>query len=964
MRSKLAGMATLLVAGLCVAPPGPAAEAAPATPLAGWTAVVLPLPNGAVAFDDLRDQLLVGVSASVPGIGNRLVEVDPVTGALGRSVVVVGDPSAIAVSDDGSRAYVGFKGASQIAEVDLTDFTVAQRFPLPGGRESLLAEDLEVQPGRPDVLVASLRNRCCSPRHEGVAVFEDGVPRPATTQGHTGANRLTWGPDADTLYGYNNETTEFGLRTLTVDADGIHEGPVTENRISGFGVDIEWFGGLVTGTSGQVVDPEAGALVGSYRNSGVIELEANATWFAGTGSGQGLVKYDPVTRLPVDSMSAPTGEARDLVDTGVGLAAAGPTRVVLMGPSVTGAEFELPAPPASSLRLADTTSVALDANRIVGSPDGERLYAITTPDDTQPQELVEVDARSGQRLRHLFLGGDPISLAVSDDDQLAVVGHRDAEFVTEVDLATFTVRRKVRLPDARQPVVAGDIEIPPGHADRYLVALRRLGISPPHGGVIAVRDGQVLDDRTPDHTGPSELVFTDDPAVAYGYNQYTTGFGFYTVDVDDDGARIRSEADGFLGGFHLRLVSADGFVYASDGSVIDEEVPIVTGRFPQNGLVAPYADGNRAFLVSLRRLAEVRLRDQTTVGTHPNFIATNVVDVAMAGATLAIASDGELRLVPAGEVPPAAPRRVRAHMVSGGVSVRWEPPVDDDGGPITGYRILRDGDTAGEVPASETTFLDPSGAEGDEYVVVPLTAEGEGVRSEPVVAVDDDQPPTVEILAPTPGTQVFVGERIVAEYQCRDEQGGSGVASCEGPVHPGEDVDTMTPGHHTFSVVATDDAGNRAEAEVEYDVVARRCFGRAVTVDRNLRQLPTNGPDVILGTPGDEEINGRQGDDVVCGGGGQDLLIGAEGADVLLGGADRDFLYGSDGTDRLEGGPGRDQLYGGRGNDHLSGAVADDHLEGGDGNDLLIGGADLDRCDGQGGRADVARTCERRTGIP
>jgi Ca2+-binding RTX toxin-like protein len=66
---------------------------------------------------------------------------------------------------------------------------------------------------------------------------------------------------------------------------------------------------------------------------------------------------------------------------------------------------------------------------------------------------------------------------------------------------------------------------------------------------------------------------------------------------------------------------------------------------------------------------------------------------------------------------------------------------------------------------------------------------------------------------------------------------------------------------------------------------------------------PTNGNDLIIGTSGDDNINGGAGDDCILGGDGNDTLNGGAGRDVLLGGP---------GDDALDGGGGNpDACYGG-----------------------------------------------------
>src|SRR5687768_6992600 len=103
MRARSRIVAGLLAAALS-APAAMAPASAAADPMTTWQTVVVGLPNGAIAPDPARGTLLVGVADSVPVLGNHLVELDPETGELGRSVFVGSQPSEIAVADNGSRA--------------------------------------------------------------------------------------------------------------------------------------------------------------------------------------------------------------------------------------------------------------------------------------------------------------------------------------------------------------------------------------------------------------------------------------------------------------------------------------------------------------------------------------------------------------------------------------------------------------------------------------------------------------------------------------------------------------------------------------------------------------------------------------------------------------------------------------------------------------------------------------------
>ncbi len=105
----------------------------------------------------------------------------------------------------------------------------------------------------------------------------------------------------------------------------------------------------------------------------------------------------------------------------------------------------------------------------------------------------------------------------------------------------------------------------------------------------------------------------------------------------------------------------------------------------------------------------------------------------------------------------------------------------------------------------------------------------------------------------------------------------------------------------------------------------------------------------IVGTNGDDILNGTSGRDFVYGGGGNDHIRLYEGDDIGSGGTGDDAVWGDEDRDLLIGGLGRDKLYGGTQDDSVSGDAGDDELMGEDGNDVLSGGRGSDRLIGGAG---------------
>ena len=114
----------------------------------------------------------------------------------------------------------------------------------------------------------------------------------------------------------------------------------------------------------------------------------------------------------------------------------------------------------------------------------------------------------------------------------------------------------------------------------------------------------------------------------------------------------------------------------------------------------------------------------------------------------------------------------------------------------------------------------------------------------------------------------------------------------------------------------------------------------------------TVGLNLILGTEGNDVLNGDALDNSIIGLAGDDDLFGGDGNDYLRGDEGRDDLFGDAGDDVLDGGLGFDTLTGGAGNDTLIAGTNDgsgSRLFGGDGDDIHITGDGRDILDGGDG---------------
>ncbi len=263
--------------------------------------------------------------------------------------------------------------------------------------------------------------------------------------------------------------------------------------------------------------------------------------------------------------------------------------------------------------------------------------------------------------------------------------------------------------------------------------------------------------------------------------------------------------------------------------------------------------------------------------------------------------------------------------------------VDDGNGEAAVFR--REGLTL--VPVGQVLTSDAGGEFG---VSVGISADGDTV----VVGAHIGVPragATGQALVFEFDGRVWTQVLAVDAEQVEDRLGAAAAIS--------DDGNTVAVGAHRFFLSGVGEVEvYRASAAIQ------TCAGLVVTVDIGAGQLPTTGDDVILGTPGNDIINGFAGSDTICGGQGDDILIGADGADFIFGGAGddlvqgnngNDFLVGGNGADRIIGENGNDRIFGGGGNDILNGDNGADRIAGGPGNDRLFGGDGADRLFGNVG---------------
>lgn len=216
------------------------------------------LPTNDVLYDGKRQRLYASIPSLAKEIGNRVISLDPSTGAIDWQLTVGNEPNKLAISDNSRYLYVGVDGEGVVRRIDLDDLTADLHFSLGSTQNSkpFTAYDMEVLPGNPYAVAVSR-----SP-FGGIVIYDNGVSRANVgtlnggSFGYTSKNDIEFefSPTATRLYA----TDRNFFNWMAVDASGvIPETPIHDSKLQLYLTDFKFDGKYLHLSTGRVFDPEA-----------------------------------------------------------------------------------------------------------------------------------------------------------------------------------------------------------------------------------------------------------------------------------------------------------------------------------------------------------------------------------------------------------------------------------------------------------------------------------------------------------------------------------------------------------------------------------------------------------------------------------------------------------------------------------------------------------------------------------
>lgn len=262
-----------------------------------------------IAYSPITGMLYASVPSTGGQYGNHLIVIDPKAGAVVNSVFAGSEPNKLAMTNDGRYLYVGVDGAASVKRFVLATLTSDISISLGSDNNGpYTAEDIAPIPGRPNIVAISRRNSCCSPRHEAVVLFDNGIQLPNVTPRTSETNEIEAGDDGVSLYGYNNETSGFQFRQLYIDSNGVYISSSEPNTFGAYSLKIRYSAGRVYASNGKIVEAANGNPVGIFSLGGfadgiAVDKRNSRVLFV---MGSSLKAFRTTTFQPIGTVNLPT----------------------------------------------------------------------------------------------------------------------------------------------------------------------------------------------------------------------------------------------------------------------------------------------------------------------------------------------------------------------------------------------------------------------------------------------------------------------------------------------------------------------------------------------------------------------------------------------------------------------------------------------------------------------------------
>jgi hypothetical protein len=716
------------------------------------------LSNNALVFSSATQKLYASLPSTAEISGNSIAPITPDTGVVGTPVFVGSEPTKLALADDGHTLYAALEGAAAVRRFDIVSGTAGLQFPVATGFP-LFVNDLAVMPGNPNAVAVGRANRISSPDSDGVAVYENGVRRNNVAAINTFSIEYSNVPSRIYSKGFGG-----AIDSLGVDASGVTWlGFVPVIR----GGELRFDNGLIYMSQGDVIDPEAGTVKGSFTGTGLgsdsimtTDSSLGRAFFLNSGGNSlpTLTAYDLNTFVPLGSITLDlvlTGGATSLVRWGTnGLAFRTPKTVFLIQSSLVSPSGSVPSPtptPSPSPSPSPTPyvptftrPVSLPANDLVFNQANQKIYAsVPSFAGANGNSITPIDPVTSVIGPSVFVGSEPNRLALSGDGSTLHISLDGAAAIRRFDIPTQTPGPQFTWGSANTRPL--EMLVVPGSP---------LSLVTSGGGSVAVYDDGI---RRPDtssgDTAVGPIAFGATPSVLYGYNGGSSDFRLVKLNLGPNGISGSVIGSNLLSGFTgARLKFADGRLYQT-ARVVDPEARALVGSFGNTGsnpVMALDPALGRIFFLSAGVNANVTLRAYD-INTFLSLGEVTIEGVTGNPANLVRWGTNGLAFNTVRSIFDTDPGVSHVYLVQSalvsntgsigtGVQLSSDRFFAQENNGATGVTVRRSGDVSGTTTVNYATS-DGTATDGADYIAANGTlsfAPGELTKVIPIQILDDN----------------------------------------------------------------------------------------------------------------------------------------------------------------------------------------------------------------------------------
>jgi DNA-binding beta-propeller fold protein YncE len=598
----------------------------------------VPVAANDVVYSPSTDRIYASIANEATQHANSIAIINARTTQVEGTIAVGRQPRKLAFSDDYRFLYVVIDEGLKVQRVDLratrVDLEISLNASFGINDCPFAATDLRVMPRHPTTIAVAFY--CALRRHDPtVAIFDNGIRRPAVVDGFNNADTICFGSSPDTLWGYDSKDSAFALSQFKIDEQGIRliDRPV-EGILYAGNQRLEFSNGLLYSTNGRAVHPEQRTFDGRFLSFEAIgadafALDANAgRIYFGQRNGFDitLVEFDLRTYRLTRFYNAHYGlisELNHMVRCGsAGLALLVPfpnKRIVIFPLSllqpIPGYERPQPVPINGGVRRIRLPNyeITYDASR--------QLFYASVPSvfGVYGNSIVKVDPIAGTVGDPVWAGSEPWQMAVTDDGQYLYAVLFGGRAVRRLRLPDLTLDLRFPLFNdgaffhGPMSTTATEILTVPSHPESLIVA--RWGdhnhIEFDSDGVAVYDNGIKRSDSTPNEFNGSPAINTIQLSpsgnAVYGLTTSNTAYTFTKMGLDANGVRITTSRNDIGETAVHKLRCQSGLCFTNTGLIIDPETQTRIGkfrfdlsplRFSSANLVVPDVPHNRVYFIA------------------------------------------------------------------------------------------------------------------------------------------------------------------------------------------------------------------------------------------------------------------------------------------------------------------------------------------------------------------------------